>query len=320
MSIFFYGFPEIKEREFLKMKKQLKIKSTNGIGLQAFGVMSAILATLVSFAYLMPEDSTAETVQASATGTTTAVTTASVVDSSSSLTTSATHTTHTTAVRTMTSTSTATTVITTTTSSAVLTTTTTSTTSATTTSTSTSESTTISSETQTSPVLTSATEISYFSEPALTTAEVFTEKALESIVITTDKNSQNYDEYYDHVHDQDCEHEDYEDYEDNYDDGESEIYGEKIYLGTFRITHYCPCSQCCGEYTGLTASGTVATAERTVSASDQFEFGTQLEIDGIVYTVEDRGGFSYDTIDIFCDSHEEALEKGTYYADVYIVE
>jgi len=140
---------------------------------------------------------------------------------------------------------------------------------------------------------------------------------LESIIICTDENTQNYDEY-DHVHDENCDHDDYEDYD--YDDGETKIYGEKTYLGTYRITHYCPCSQCCGEYTGFTASGTVATAGRTVSASDQFDFGTQLEIDGIVYTVEDRGGFSYDTIDIFCDTHEEALEKGTYYAEVYIVE
>ena len=36
------------------------------------------------------------------------------------------------------------------------------------------------------------------------------------------------------------------------------------YLGEFRITHYCACSICCGQYAdGITAKGTVATEGRT---------------------------------------------------------
>ena len=60
----------------------------------------------------------------------------------------------------------------------------------------------------------------------------------------------------------------------------------------FKITAYCPCSKCCGKQTGITASGTRATAGRTVAASSQFSFGTKLMINGKEYTVEDRGGAS----------------------------
>ena len=59
---------------------------------------------------------------------------------------------------------------------------------------------------------------------------------------------------------------------------------------TYKITAYCPCSKCCGKTTGRTASGTKATAGRTVAASSKFAFGTKLNIGGHIYTVEDRGG------------------------------
>ena len=45
-------------------------------------------------------------------------------------------------------------------------------------------------------------------------------------------------------------------------------------------------------------------------------FGTQLLINGVVYTVEDRGT-PYGHVDIFFDSHSEALNFGLQYADVY---
>lgn len=90
------------------------------------------------------------------------------------------------------------------------------------------------------------------------------------------------------------------------------------YLGTYKITHYCPCSQCCGWSTGITASGTYATAGRTV-ACNSLPFGTQIMINGNIYIVEDTGGMSNSTIDIFVESHQEALNLGTYYTDVYLV-
>ena len=89
---------------------------------------------------------------------------------------------------------------------------------------------------------------------------------------------------------------------------------------TYKITAYCPCSKCCGKSTGRTASGTKATAGRTVAASSKFAFGTKLNIGGHIYTVEDRGGaINGNKIDIFVNTHAEALQWGVRYMTVSVV-
>ena len=89
---------------------------------------------------------------------------------------------------------------------------------------------------------------------------------------------------------------------------------------TYKITAYCPCSKCCGKTTGRTASGTKATAGRTVAASSKFAFGTKLNIGGHIYTVEDRGGaVNGNKIDIFVNTHAEALQWGVRYMNVSVV-
>ena len=89
---------------------------------------------------------------------------------------------------------------------------------------------------------------------------------------------------------------------------------------TYKITAYCPCSKCCGKATGRTASGTTATAGRTVAASSKFAFGTKLNIGGHIYTVEDRGGaVNGNKIDIFVNTHAEALQWGVRYMTVSVV-
>ena len=87
------------------------------------------------------------------------------------------------------------------------------------------------------------------------------------------------------------------------------------YLGTFTLTAYCNCAQCCGTAGNLTASGTVPTAGRTVAMAG-VPFGTQLLINGNVYTVEDLGT-PYGHVDIYCNSHSEALAFGLQSAEVY---
>lgn len=88
----------------------------------------------------------------------------------------------------------------------------------------------------------------------------------------------------------------------------------------YKVTAYCPCAKCCGKTNGITAVGTRATAGRTVAASSKFAFGTKLNINGHVYTVEDRGGaISGNKIDIFVNSHAEALAWGVRYLPVSVV-
>lgn len=98
---------------------------------------------------------------------------------------------------------------------------------------------------------------------------------------------------------------------------------EKKYLGKFTITHYCPCEQCCGVGGGkVTASGTTPKAGRTVGVNPSIiPYGTKLRIGGKDgYVAEDTGGgIGTYHIDIFCNSHQEALNKGVLYKKVYAI-
>lgn len=88
--------------------------------------------------------------------------------------------------------------------------------------------------------------------------------------------------------------------------------------GNCRITFYCPCSACCGSWGNATASGAMPQANHTVACGD-LPFGTRLLIDGQEYVVEDRG-VGAQQIDIFVNDHVEALARGLYYTDVWILE
>ena len=89
-------------------------------------------------------------------------------------------------------------------------------------------------------------------------------------------------------------------------------------LGTFYITAYCGCEKCSGGH-NKTASGTTPTQGRTIAADTSvLPFGTQVVIDGIVYTVEDRGsGICGNHIDIFFATHEDAMSYGSKSVTVY---
>lgn len=95
---------------------------------------------------------------------------------------------------------------------------------------------------------------------------------------------------------------------------------EEKSLGTFKVTAYCGCSACCGKSNGITASGTKATEGRTIAAdTSKYPFGTELVIDGKTYVVEDRGGaISGNRIDIYFNSHSDALQWGVRYCEVKI--
>lgn len=81
---------------------------------------------------------------------------------------------------------------------------------------------------------------------------------------------------------------------------------------TFSVTGYCPCNKCSQGYGRKTASGRTATARHTIAASKKYPFGTQIELDGYgVFVVEDRGGkVQGNVLDIFFDTHQEALNWG----------
>lgn len=88
--------------------------------------------------------------------------------------------------------------------------------------------------------------------------------------------------------------------------------------GNCRITFYCHCAACNGRAGANCASGVQPTVNHTV-ANGSLPFGTCLLIDGQEYVCEDRGVGDFE-IDIFVGSHEEALQRGLYYTDVYIID
>lgn len=93
-------------------------------------------------------------------------------------------------------------------------------------------------------------------------------------------------------------------------------------LGTFKLTAYCACSRCCGKCDGITATGTKATAGRTVAVDPRkIPYGTEVIIYGHTYIAEDCGGaIKQNKIDIFFNSHTEALKFGVQYAEVFVKE
>lgn len=89
----------------------------------------------------------------------------------------------------------------------------------------------------------------------------------------------------------------------------------------YKVTAYCACTKCCGKTNGITASGTKATAGRTIATDGKFAFGTKLSINGTTYIVEDRGGaIKGNKIDVYFNTHAEALSWGVKYLPVEVVE
>lgn len=111
---------------------------------------------------------------------------------------------------------------------------------------------------------------------------------------------------------------------------------EPIYesLGIFRCTAYCSCYECCAEWAlnrpvdedgnevVLTASGERAEQGKTIAVDTSvIPFGSVLVIDGREYTAQDRGGaIKGQRIDVYFDSHEDALEWGIQAHEVFVKE
>lgn len=105
-----------------------------------------------------------------------------------------------------------------------------------------------------------------------------------------------------------------------------------ISLGTFRLTAYCSCQKCCGEYAlnrpvdengdeivygsigvRLEAGISIAVDPRVIP------YMTQVVINGHTYTAHDTGGaIKGNRIDVYFDNHEDAWDFGVQYAEVFV--
>ena len=105
-----------------------------------------------------------------------------------------------------------------------------------------------------------------------------------------------------------------------------------ISLGEFKLTAYCSCSKCCDEWANnrpvdehgneivIGASGEVLAAGYSVAVDPNLiPYGTELIFNDQVYKAQDCGGAIKDNrIDVYFDSHTEALAFGVQYAEVYM--
>jgi 3D (Asp-Asp-Asp) domain-containing protein len=93
-----------------------------------------------------------------------------------------------------------------------------------------------------------------------------------------------------------------------------------------RVTAYCPCPQCCGEYSdGITACGhDIQPGDTFVAADGRYSFYTEMLIPGYSNSqpvkVLDRGGaIKGNRLDVFFATHDEALEWGVQYLEVNVL-
>lgn len=110
-------------------------------------------------------------------------------------------------------------------------------------------------------------------------------------------------------------------YTSNYLDNDKKLFEEEILtdLGTFKVTAYCSCEKCCGEWSdGYTATMTTPTEGRTVAVDPNVvPLGTEIIIGGKTYICEDTG-VRGNKVDIYFSSHSQALAFGVKYKNVYI--
>lgn len=91
-------------------------------------------------------------------------------------------------------------------------------------------------------------------------------------------------------------------------------------LGVFSISGYCNCERC-GGGSGLTYSGTVPKAGHTIAADlTILPLGSKVRVGSTIYTVEDKGSaVQGHMLDIYYDSHEEAVSHGRTTQEVFLV-
>jgi 3D (Asp-Asp-Asp) domain-containing protein len=92
-----------------------------------------------------------------------------------------------------------------------------------------------------------------------------------------------------------------------------------------RVTAYCPCPKCCGEYSdGVTACGhEIQPGDTFVAADRRYPFRTEMLIPGYSNSqpvkVLDRGGaIKGNRLDVFFATHQDALEWGVKYLEVNV--
>ena len=99
---------------------------------------------------------------------------------------------------------------------------------------------------------------------------------------------------------------------------------EMISMGTFKITAYCSCRKCCGKWADNRRDGIVRGASGQQLIPDYsiaidpsiIPYGNEVYINGRKYVAHDCG-VKGNSIDLYMDNHQKALEWGVQYIEVF---
>lgn len=108
---------------------------------------------------------------------------------------------------------------------------------------------------------------------------------------------------------------------------------EYISLGEFKLTAYCSCEKCCGKWAKnrpvdeegneivIGASGEVLEAGISIAVDKKvIPYGSTVLINGQEYIAHDCGGaIKQNRIDVYFSDHQDALEFGVRYAEVFLM-
>ena len=113
----------------------------------------------------------------------------------------------------------------------------------------------------------------------------------------------------------------------NNKDGDTNQAIEPVSLGEFKLTAYCSCAKCCGKWAYNRPNGIVYGAigeelkEGYSIAVDPsvIPYRTEVIIDGHTYKAQDCGGaIKGNRIDVYFNNHQEALNFGVQYKEVFV--
>lgn len=92
------------------------------------------------------------------------------------------------------------------------------------------------------------------------------------------------------------------------------------YIGTFRISHYCPCSLCNGGYSGTVSGAKFTPLVSVVVDPSVIHLGSTVYIDGYgEFQAHDTGGaINRIRIDVCVRNHYETYLLGVVYRDIYV--
>lgn len=118
----------------------------------------------------------------------------------------------------------------------------------------------------------------------------------------------------------------------NNKDGDTNQAAEPVSLGEFKLTAYCSCVKCCGKWAYnrpkdengneivYGSIGERLTAGYSIAVDpDVIPYETEVIIDNHIYKAQDCGGaINGNEIDIYFNDHQEALNFGVQYAEVFV--